>query len=78
MNKTATLTWVILIGLTVASAVFSIVQNSYIVLIILVLAVLKFIGIAFQFMELKKAHVFWKIIVCIFLFIFLSTILIVN
>lgn len=45
--------------------------------IILVLFVLKFLGVAFYFMELKKAHVFWKSAVLIFMSIFLGSILMV-
>ena len=53
------------IGLKVASA------------IILVLFVLKFLAVAFYFMELKTAHIFWKSAVLIFVSIFLGIILIV-
>jgi hypothetical protein len=45
--------------------------------IILVLFMLKFLGVAFYFMELKTAHVFWKSAVLIFASIFLGIILIV-
>lgn len=60
MNKKATITWIILIVLTIASALISKLESKYVVLIILLLSALKFIGIAFQFMEVKKAHPFWK------------------
>ena len=73
MHRTTTITWIILIGLTISSAVFSMLQYEYFEFIILTLAILKFIGIAFQFMELKKAHVFWKVVICVFLIIFVST-----
>jgi len=53
------------IGLKVASA------------IILVLFMLKFLGVAFYFMELKKTHIFWKSAVLIFVSIFLGIVLIV-
>ncbi|HEY9168002.1 MAG TPA: cytochrome C oxidase subunit IV family protein [Lutibacter sp.] len=45
--------------------------------IILTLFMLKFLGVAFYFMELKKAHIFWKSAVLIFMSIFLGIILIV-
>jgi len=60
MKNAATITWFILILLTITSALVSKLESKYVVLIILTLSVLKFFGIAFQFMEIKKAHVFWK------------------
>ncbi len=45
--------------------------------IILALFMLKFLGVAFYFMELKKAHVFWKSAVIIFVLLF-STIILVG
>lgn len=70
MKNTATLTWVILIVLTITSALVSKLESKYIVLIILILSALKFLGIAFQFMELKKAHPLWKGIIIGFVFLF--------
>lgn len=45
--------------------------------IILALFMVKFIGVAFYFMELKKAHVFWKSAVLIFASIFLGLVLLI-
>lgn len=70
MKNTATLTWIILIVLTVTSALLSSLESKYVVLVILILSALKFFGIAFQFMEIKKAHVFWKTIIIGFIFLF--------
>tara|TARA_R110002072_G_scaffold51509_2_gene138219 strand:+ start:980 stop:1213 length:234 start_codon:yes stop_codon:yes gene_type:complete len=70
MKNTATITWIILIVLTLVSALISKLEGAYIVLMILILAVLKFLGIAFQFMEMKKAHVFWKTLIIGFIFLF--------
>lgn len=56
------ITWVILIVLTwfsYLSAQSSIGKSSIIALLILVVA--KCILVGFQFMELRKAHLFWKI-----------------
>ena len=78
MNKTFTLTWIILVGLALASAGFSIIESTYAIHLIMILAMLKFLGIAFQFMELKKAHALWKVLLCIFLFAFIAVILIVK
>lgn len=70
MNKASIITLVALLALTVISALFSNIEETYAASIILGLAVLKFIGVAFQFMELKKAHVFWKITLITVLTIF--------
>jgi len=70
MKNTATITWIILIVLTITSALISKLESKYVVLIILILSALKFFGIAFQFMEIKKAHVFWKTIIIGFVFLF--------
>jgi len=45
--------------------------------IILVLFIIKFLGVAFYFMELRKAHIFWKSAVLIFMSIFLAIVLMV-
>lgn len=70
MNKSATITWIILMVLTIASALVSKLESKYIVLLILILSALKFFGIAFQFMEINKAHVFWKILIIGFILFF--------
>ena len=61
-----------LILLTVVSAFVSnnIIDSSYVAAIIIILSILKFIGVSFYFMELKKAHVFWKSSILFFVFIF--------
>ena len=70
MKNTATITWIILLVLTITSALVSKLESKYVVFIILILSALKFFGIAFQFMEIKKAHVFWKTIIIGFIFLF--------
>jgi len=73
MTKTISYTLVILIILTITTALVSnFIDLKVGVYFILLLAVLKFIYVAFQFMELKKAHAFWKIIVILYLIIFLT------
>ncbi len=78
MRKTLTITWLILIVLTIVSALVSKLQAVYVVPIILILAAVKFIGIAFQFMELKKANTFWKAMILAFLLLFTVIILAVK
>jgi hypothetical protein len=71
MNIKTTTTWMLLIALTIASALVSKQDGKYIVLLILILSVFKFLGIAFQFIELKKAHSFWKTALSIYIFLFI-------
>ncbi|MEC3905895.1 cytochrome C oxidase subunit IV family protein [Tamlana sp. 2201CG12-4] len=78
MKKTATITWVILMALTMVSALVSKLENSYALLIILLLSAFKFYGIAFQFMEMKKAHPFWKISLGLFTALFFVLIIVFN
>jgi hypothetical protein len=78
MKKSTIITWTLLIVLTIASALVSKINGKYIVFIILLLAVLKFIGITFQFMELKKAHSFWKVSVVVFLLLFTGIIVLIK
>lgn len=70
MKNRTTITWIILIVLTITSAWVSNLESKYVVRIILILSALKFFGIAFQFMEIKKAHIFWKTLIIGFIFIF--------
>jgi len=78
MNKLSIITWVSLIILTIISGVFSNIENRLVVLIIIGLATIKFLGVAFQFMELKKAHSFWKSSIVVFIFIFTALIWIIH
>ena len=45
-------------------------NGDYLIQIIMLLAVLKFIGVIFNYMELKKAHVFWKVAIISFISLF--------
>ena len=67
MKKTHLYTYGILILLTLVTAFTASLQGSKaIVIIIISLALFKFWLVAFQFMELKKAHPFWKFLIVIF------------
>ena len=74
--KNSIFTLVALIVLTIAVAIISKSSGVYVVIGILVLSALKFIGISFFFMDLRKAHPFWKISVCAYLLVFVSVLLI--
>ena len=61
MKDTITSTFILLLTLTlVAAFAASNVSPEIIVTTVVALAFIKFWLVAFQFMELKKAHVFWK------------------
>jgi hypothetical protein len=64
--------WALLILLTISSALVGNIfpHYSYIIAVIIGLTMVKFLGISFFFMELRKAHYFWKTIIIIYLFIF--------
>ena len=74
MDKTSTLTWIFLVVLTLITVLFSEMQGTHMVVLIMILAGLKFLGVAFQFMELKRAHLFWKLLIVAYLVVF-STLL---
>ena len=79
MKKKDIYTLGFLVLLTISMAFFSNNFNEfeYIVFIILVLTLTKFSLVAFNFMELKKAHVFWKISLSAYLVLFIATILLI-
>jgi len=75
--KTFIKTLIALIFLTVLSAFISTLDTNYVTVAIMVLAVLKFIGVSFYFMEIRKAHAFWKVIIVLFLLFFSTTVLLI-
>jgi len=70
MNKRITFVWVLLVLLTVAVGFIASLSLNIAVILILLLSSLKFIGVTFYFMELKKAHIFWKVSILIYLSLF--------
>ena len=71
MKKTLFLkVWMVLIVLTIVSALVSESNLLYASVLVIVLSVVKFLGVSFYFMELRKAHIFWKSSVLIFVIIF--------
>ena len=64
MKDTITSTFILLLTLTlVAAFAASNVSPEIIVTTVVALAFIKFWLVAFQFMELKKAHPFWKYLI---------------
>jgi len=62
--------WVLIIILTFLSALIANSSFVYAMESVLVISMLKFIGISFYFMGLRKAHVFWKSSIVIFVLLF--------
>ncbi len=80
MRKKDKYTIGLLILLTISTAFLSYLYNqiNFIILPILGLSALKFILVSFQFMELKKAHPFWRSLIIIFLIVFISAIYLIR
>jgi hypothetical protein len=72
MRKANTVVWLILVVLTLLGFYFSEGQSTGTVLAVSLMGmtILKFSGIGFQFIELRQAHVFWKIIYLLYILIF--------
>ena len=79
MKKKDIYTLSLLIILTILTAFFSNNYSSfkYITFIILALSAIKFLLVAFNFIELKKANFFWKFLVIIYLSFFVGIISII-
>ncbi len=74
MERKELYTYLTLLLLTVFTAYFA---NNYhgikiFSILILILSGIKFLLVAFNFMELKKAHPFWKVLLVSYLTIFIS------
>ncbi len=76
MQKKDILTLVLLIALTLITSIISGFYNKLgiIYVAILCLSGIKFLSVSFQFMELKKANSFWKILISTFLLVFIGII----
>lgn len=63
MDRSLLTTLIVLIALTFVGALSSVFGGTgarWVPLLIMLLAAVKFILVAFHFMELKKAHAFWR------------------
>ncbi|MCC7520920.1 MAG: cytochrome C oxidase subunit IV family protein [Flavobacteriaceae bacterium] len=65
-------TWVLLMLLVIIMSVFALKFNTHsnFWFVILGLSGLKFLLVAFQFMEMKSANGFWKVLLVLYLIIF--------
>ena len=64
MKNPLLLSFVFLVGLTLCTGLisyFNLVPPGFIPVLLMGIAFIKFCLVAFEFMELKKAHVFWKV-----------------
>lgn len=71
--------WIVLILITVITALVSnsALVKTVTVTIILMLSAMKFLGVSFYFMELRKAHNFWKYSISIFLFVIIGALILI-
>ncbi len=78
MAKNNIYTLGLLIVLTALTAIFSNSQlnTAYVTSIVIILSAIKFLLVAFNFMELGKAHTFWKATLLLFLIIYVGLIII--
>lgn len=69
-------TLILLISLTIITAIVSVNYNNIgsVFILILGLSGVKFLAVSYQFMELKKANVFWKFLITAFLTLFVGII----
>ena len=79
MKKENIFTYIVLIVLTVFTAFFSNFFSGLkiVSILILILSIFKFLLISFNFMELKKAHPFWKVLLITYLSVFTVIIIII-
>ena len=73
MNKDLFLIiWVLLILLTITTALISssALSTTQAAILILGLSIVKFLCVSFYFMELKNAHVFWKASILFYVLLF--------
>lgn len=71
-----TIVWVLLVVLICASMLFSEqgFANSY--LLICAMSIVKFISVSFQFVEVKHAHIVWKLVSIFFALVYLIGVLV--
>lgn len=78
MKKEYLYTLGFLIALTALTAIFSNSTMAYTTIIVLILSAIKFLLVAFHFMELKKGNTFWKLLTISFLILFIAIVFIAQ
>jgi len=72
-----TITWIILLLLTIFGffiAEGSSLSKSIILGLILSATVIKFLAVGFQFIDLKEAHIAWRVLFVVFILLFVTVI----
>jgi hypothetical protein len=77
--RKATITYFILLLLTVSTALLSNNKNicQISTILIIVISAIKFLLVAFQFMEIKKANSFWKVSLTLVLTVIVLVVLVI-
>ncbi|MBX9806574.1 MAG: cytochrome C oxidase subunit IV family protein [Flavobacteriaceae bacterium] len=80
MKKPFIFTYILLILLTVVTALVSTSSaiSKIAIFLIMGISAIKFLMVAFQFMELKKANSFWKIAVALVIIVIISLIILLH
>lgn len=78
MTKTNIVTWAILMVLTVTGGLISRTSIHYTIPLIIIFTIIKFLGVAFNFMEMKKANSFWKILIVVYIVAFSSAVFVLR
>ncbi|MBL4662926.1 MAG: cytochrome C oxidase subunit IV family protein [Flavobacteriaceae bacterium] len=77
-SNTSFIVWIGLMVLTLATGLLTSINGRYVLIAIITLSFVKFMGVALYFMELNKAHIFWRISLICFLVIFGCTLLFLS
>ncbi len=77
MTRNNIITWSLLMVLTVLAGLSSTFAGQYLVPLVLSLALLKFIGVAFNFMEMRKAQIMWRVLIIGYLAVFSIVLLLI-
>jgi heme/copper-type cytochrome/quinol oxidase subunit 4 len=79
MKKSIVFTYIVLILLTIATALVSISSavSKIAIFLIMGISAIKFLLVAFQFMELKNANSFWKVTLTLVLGIIISLVVLI-
>ncbi len=68
--KLNTITWILLVALIILSTIFSEKGLTSAYILIMVFAVIKFLAVTFQFVEVKGAHLAWKFVSVLFVAVY--------
>ena len=75
MSKNSIFTLILLLALTIVAGLVSGQSFRFVVPVILLLAAVKFIGVAFAFMEMQQSNLFWRALIVGYVAVFTGMIL---